>query len=130
MLTGDTLFIGDVGRPDLSPRHTPAQLAGMLYDSLHNKLLTLADNVLVYPGARRGLAVRKEYAGRAVVHDRDRAVDQLCAADQEQGRVRRAADQQSSGAAGIFSEGCGDQSHRRGSVVGTACRCGRFSLRS
>ena len=54
VLTGDTLFIGDVGRPDLSPRHSSAQLAGMLYDSLHNKLLTLADNVLVYPAHGAG----------------------------------------------------------------------------
>jgi glyoxylase-like metal-dependent hydrolase (beta-lactamase superfamily II)/rhodanese-related sulfurtransferase len=53
-LTGDTLFIGDVGRPDLSPKHTPAQLAGMLYDSLHTKLLTLPDNVLVYPAHGAG----------------------------------------------------------------------------
>ena len=37
VLTGDTLFIGDVGRPDLSPDHTPQQLAGLLYDSLHEK---------------------------------------------------------------------------------------------
>ncbi len=54
VLTGDTLFIGDVGRPDLSPGHTPAELAGLLYDSLHNKLLTLADNVLVYPAHGAG----------------------------------------------------------------------------
>lgn len=54
VLTGDTLFIGDVGRPDLSPRHTPAELAGLLYDSLHNKLLTLADHVLVYPAHGAG----------------------------------------------------------------------------
>ncbi|HKH97658.1 MAG TPA: rhodanese-like domain-containing protein [Candidatus Sulfotelmatobacter sp.] len=54
VLTGDTLFIGDVGRPDLSPRHTPVQLAGMLYDSLHGKLLTLADSVLVYPAHGAG----------------------------------------------------------------------------
>src|SRR5579859_4662438 len=54
VLTGDTLFIGDVGRPDLSPRHTPAQLAAMLYDSLHHKLLTLADDVLVYPAHGAG----------------------------------------------------------------------------
>jgi hydroxyacylglutathione hydrolase len=54
VLTGDTLFIGDVGRPDLSPRHTPAQLAGLLYDSLHNKLLTLPDGVLVYPAHGAG----------------------------------------------------------------------------
>lgn len=54
VLTGDTLFIGDVGRPDLSPHHTPAQLAALLYDSLHNKLLTLNDNVLVYPAHGAG----------------------------------------------------------------------------
>ncbi len=54
VLTGDTLFIGDVGRPDLSPRHTPQQLAGLLYDSLHSKLLTLPDNVLVYPAHGAG----------------------------------------------------------------------------
>src|SRR5947209_13337988 len=47
VLTGDTLFIGDVGRPDLSESHTPQQLAGMLYDSLHNKLLTLGNELLV-----------------------------------------------------------------------------------
>jgi hydroxyacylglutathione hydrolase len=54
VLTGDTLFIGDVGRPDMSPRHTPAQLAALLYDSLHQKLLTLVDNVLVYPAHGAG----------------------------------------------------------------------------
>ncbi|MFZ0868638.1 MAG: rhodanese-like domain-containing protein [Candidatus Sulfotelmatobacter sp.] len=54
VLTGDTLFLGDVGRPDLSRRYTPAQLAGMLYDSLHQKLLNLSDDVLVYPAHGAG----------------------------------------------------------------------------
>jgi hydroxyacylglutathione hydrolase len=54
VLTGDTLFIGDVGRPDLSKAHTPQQLAGLLYDSLHNKLLRLGDDVLVYPAHGAG----------------------------------------------------------------------------
>jgi hydroxyacylglutathione hydrolase len=54
VLTGDTLFIGDVGRPDLSPTHTPQELAGMLYDSLHKKLLTLPDSVEVYPAHGAG----------------------------------------------------------------------------
>ena len=54
VLTGDTLFIGDVGRPDLSPRHTPVQLAGLLYDSLHGKLLALPDSVMVYPAHGAG----------------------------------------------------------------------------
>jgi glyoxylase-like metal-dependent hydrolase (beta-lactamase superfamily II)/rhodanese-related sulfurtransferase len=54
VLTGDTLFLGDVGRPDLSDKHTPQQLAGLLYDSLHRKLLALPDDVLVYPAHGAG----------------------------------------------------------------------------
>jgi len=54
VLTGDTLFLGDVGRPDLSKNHTPAELAGMMFDSLHGKLLNLADEVLVYPAHGAG----------------------------------------------------------------------------
>ena len=54
VLTGDTLFIGDVGRPDLSKAHTPQQLAGLMYDSLHEKLMKLGDQVLVYPAHGAG----------------------------------------------------------------------------
>ncbi len=57
VLTGDTLFIGDVGRPDLaaSPRGlTAADMAGQLYDSLHGKLLALPDSVAVYPAHGAG----------------------------------------------------------------------------
>jgi len=54
VLTGDTLFLGDVGRPDLSKTHTPEMLAGMLHDSLHNKLLKLADEVIVFPAHGAG----------------------------------------------------------------------------
>ena len=56
VLTGDTLFIGDVGRPDLAGAagHTPEQMASMLYDSLHDKLLTLPDAVGVYPAHGAG----------------------------------------------------------------------------
>src|SRR3990170_961910 len=50
VLTGDTLFIGDVGRPDLlGSTISPAELAGSLHDSLHQKLLKLPDQVKVYP---------------------------------------------------------------------------------
>lgn len=54
VLTGDTLFIGDVGRPDLSRQYSAMQLAGMLYDSLHGKLMKLGDEVLVYPAHGAG----------------------------------------------------------------------------
>jgi len=54
VLTGDTLFVGDVGRPDLSKAFTPPVLAGILYDSLQSKILTLPDYVAVYPGHGAG----------------------------------------------------------------------------
>src|SRR5437870_2674794 len=55
VLTGDTMFIGDVGRPDLLGSRVPAtELARMLYQSLHGKLLTLPDSVEVYPAHGAG----------------------------------------------------------------------------
>jgi glyoxylase-like metal-dependent hydrolase (beta-lactamase superfamily II)/rhodanese-related sulfurtransferase len=56
VLTGDTLFIGDVGRPDLAcgADATPDAMAGMLYESLHGKLMALPDAVEVYPAHGAG----------------------------------------------------------------------------
>ncbi|HKF58593.1 MAG TPA: MBL fold metallo-hydrolase [Blastocatellia bacterium] len=56
LLTGDALFIGDVGRPDLagSKGFSPQEMAGMLYDTLRNKFLTLDDDVEVYPAHGAG----------------------------------------------------------------------------
>ena len=55
VLTGDTMFIGDVGRPDLlGSVMSPRDLAGMLYDSLHQKLLALPDEVKVFPAHGAG----------------------------------------------------------------------------
>src|SRR5882762_7465192 len=56
VLTGDTLFIGDVGRPDLAggKGYTPQIMAGMMYDSLHDKLLRLDDAVEVFPAHGAG----------------------------------------------------------------------------
>lgn len=61
VLTGDTLFIGDVGRPDLlaSIGFTRDELADMLYDSLHDKLMTLPDATRVYPAHGAGSACGK-----------------------------------------------------------------------
>jgi glyoxylase-like metal-dependent hydrolase (beta-lactamase superfamily II)/rhodanese-related sulfurtransferase len=60
VFTGDTLFVGDVGRPDLLDGvMTKEELAGMMYDSLHNKLLPLADEVVVYPAHGAGSACGK-----------------------------------------------------------------------
>jgi len=54
VFTGDTLFVGDVGRPDLSGDHTPQELAAMLYASLHDKLLTLPDETEIFPAHGAG----------------------------------------------------------------------------
>ncbi|MDE3195218.1 MAG: MBL fold metallo-hydrolase, partial [Acidobacteriota bacterium] len=65
VFTGDTLFIGDVGRPDLSPSHTPQQLAGMLFDSIHRKLLTLPDDTVVYPAHGAGSLCGRQMSSEA-----------------------------------------------------------------
>ncbi len=54
VFTGDTLFVGDVGRPDLSPTLTPQQLAALLYKSLTEKLLTLEDSTEIFPAHGAG----------------------------------------------------------------------------
>ncbi len=68
MLTGDTLFIGDVGRPDLraSLGWTAEELSGHLYDSLHDKLLPLPDETLVYPAHGAGSLCGKHLSSDTV----------------------------------------------------------------
>ncbi|MEM1216512.1 MAG: MBL fold metallo-hydrolase, partial [Bacteroidota bacterium] len=62
IFTGDTLFLGDVGRPDLAIKQgttTKEDLAGMLFDSLRTKIMPLADDVIVYPAHGAGSACGK-----------------------------------------------------------------------
>jgi glyoxylase-like metal-dependent hydrolase (beta-lactamase superfamily II)/rhodanese-related sulfurtransferase len=62
IFSGDTLFLGDVGRPDLAQKAanmTQEELAGILYDSLQNKILPLADDITVYPAHGAGSACGK-----------------------------------------------------------------------
>ncbi len=62
IFSGDTLFLGDVGRPDLAQKAadmTQEQLAGTLFDSLRNKIMPLSDDVIVYPGHGAGSACGK-----------------------------------------------------------------------
>ena len=62
IFSGDTLFLGDVGRPDLAQKAanlTQEELAGLLYDSLYNKILPLEDDVIVYPAHGAGSACGK-----------------------------------------------------------------------
>lgn len=68
LFTGDTLFIGDVGRPDLAQKSdlTMADLAGYLYDSLRYKVMTLPDDVIVYPAHGAGSACGKNMSSETV----------------------------------------------------------------
>ncbi|MEY4594514.1 MAG: hypothetical protein RIQ47_924 [Bacteroidota bacterium] len=69
IFTGDTLFLGDVGRPDLAQKAvhmTQDELAGMLYDSLTQKIVSLPDNVVVYPAHGAGSACGKNMSKETV----------------------------------------------------------------
>ena len=70
VFTGDTLFVGDVGRPDLSGDRSPQELAAMLYQSLHEKLLRLPDETEIFPahggnnGSARSLFLQRHIGRR------------------------------------------------------------------
>jgi len=68
LFSGDTLFLGDVGRPDLAQKGniTEKDLAGFLYDSLRTKVMTLADDVIVYPAHGAGSACGKNLSKETV----------------------------------------------------------------
>ena len=68
IFSGDTLFLGDVGRPDLAIKSdvTKEDLAGMLYDSLRNKIMPMADDVIVYPAHGAGSACGKNLSKETV----------------------------------------------------------------
>lgn len=99
VLTGDTLFVGDVGRPDLraSLGWSAEQLGAMLYDSLHAKLLALPDETLVYPGHGAGslcgknlstdtvstIGVQRRYNYALAPMTREEFVDVVCAEQPE-----------------------------------------------
>ena len=69
IFSGDTLFLGDVGRPDLAQKAasiTQEDLAGILFDSLRNKIMVLADDVIVYPGHGAGSSCGKNMSKETV----------------------------------------------------------------
>ena len=69
IFSGDTLFLGDVGRPDLAQKAadlTQEDLAGILYESLRKKIMPLADDVLVYPAHGAGSACGKNLSKETV----------------------------------------------------------------
>ncbi|KAA2245212.1 MBL fold metallo-hydrolase [Chitinophaga agrisoli] len=87
VFTGDTLFVGDVGRPDLfSGNLTKEELAGLLFDSLNNKIKTLPDSVTVYPAHGPGSACGKNLGPDtySTIGDEKRSNYALLAADKDE----------------------------------------------
>lgn len=88
-LTGDTLFVGDAGRPDLVGIEAARELAGHMHDTLHNEYLTLSDGVLILPGHGAGslcgksigsvlsstVGFERRHNPALQVHDRDAYID-------------------------------------------------------
>lgn len=88
VFTGDTLFNGDVGRPDLAVKSdlSTGDLAGLLFDSIHQKLMPLADEIIVYPGHGAGSACGKNISKETVttMGEQKRVNYALCCATRDE----------------------------------------------
>ena len=81
IFSGDTLFLGDVGRPDLAQKAadmTMEDLAGLSFDSLRTKIMPLADDVTVYPGHGAGSACGKNMMKETVDTLGNQKANELC----------------------------------------------------
>ena len=81
IFSGDTLFLGDVGRPDLAQKtgsNTEEDLAGFLFDSLRTKIMPLADDVIVYPAHGAGSSCGKKLSKETVDTFRQPKANKLC----------------------------------------------------
>jgi len=125
VLTGDTLFIGDVGRPDLSTRHTPAQLAGFFMTACTTSswLLPTTWWCIRRTGPGRFVGVT---CARNAPDDWDREAHQHCTRDPQPRRICATVDHQPAVLARIFSEGCRDQPGRSGAARRPCRSCHAF----
>lgn len=87
IFTGDTVFVGDVGRPDLAVKSdfTKEDLAGLLYDSIQKKIMPLADDVIIYPGHGAGSACGKNIGKetQTTIGEQKKSNYALCCATRE-----------------------------------------------
>ncbi len=120
VLTGDTLFVGSVGRPDLAGKE--AEMAGQMFDSLHQKLLTLPDEVEMFPGHTSGSVCGAGMSGKpssTIGFEKRWNPDAV----PEPGSLRRRSDRDHSAASG------GDGPHGRNSTWDAErCRSPRTCL--
>jgi hydroxyacylglutathione hydrolase len=103
VFTGDTLFVGDVGRPDLlDGKMTKEELAGMMYDSLNNKIKTLPDEVIVYPAHGPGSSCGKSLGPEKQSTIGIQKAHQLCAPRHDQAGIHHRAYRRTHSSTRIF----------------------------
>ena len=112
LFSGDTLFIGDVGRPDLAQKAahmTQEKLAATLFDSLRNKIMPLNDDIIVYPAHGAGSACGKNMSKETTIHWASES-NQLCIAGQyDQRRIYKRSNNRFDAAPSLFSIKCNDE---------------------
>ena len=91
IFTGDTLFVGDVGRPDLSSGDmTTEELASVMYDTIQNKILPLPDDIIVYPAHGPGSSCGKNLGPKRTVRlANKRKLTTLCSPNREKTSSKR-----------------------------------------
>jgi len=116
IFSGDTLFLGDVGRPDLAQKAadlTQEDLAGILYESLRKKIMPLADDVLVYPAHGAGSACGKKFEQRNSWHTRRTEKNQLrIKSRHDQGGIHQRSYRWPASSSTIFSFKCKNEQGR------------------
>ena len=114
MFTGDTLFIGDVGRPDLigSKGFTAEQMGAMLYDSLHEKILPFPDETEVYPAHGAGSLCGKSLSKETWSTLGNQRKFNYALQPMIEGRIYKISRGGSAGSSGIFPEIGGEKSGR------------------
>lgn len=107
IFSGDTLFLGDVGRPDLAQKAanmTQEELAGLLFDSLRSKIMPLPDDVIVYPAHGAGSACGKNMMKETVDSLGNQKKNQLCPAlRHDTGRIYQRSNRRTPTSTQIFS---------------------------
>ena len=111
LFSGDTLFIGDVGRPDLAQKVvaelTQEKLAGYLFDSLRNKIMPLADDIIVYPAHGAGSACGKNMSKETTDTLGHQKANQLCIASKyDERRIYQRSNYGFSSTSCLFSTEC------------------------
>ena len=110
IFTGDTLFVGDVGRPDLSSGNlSQEELASMLYESLQKKIAPLPDDIIIYPAHGAGSSCGKNLGPDTYSTLGEEKENKLCIAVGDERRIYKRSDRGTKNATTVFCRQCPHQ---------------------